>query len=89
MLASGYTQQYTATGTFSDGTTENLTDQVTWFSSNIGVADISNASGSQGLAKGVSPGSTTITAQINGVSDSTDINRDTCGVRVNCRHSCK
>ena len=30
MLAAGFTLQYTAIGTFSDSTTQDLTNQVTW-----------------------------------------------------------
>jgi hypothetical protein len=61
-VAVGFTVQFTATGTFSDGTTEDLTTEVTWESSNIAVAMISNATGSQGLATALETGSTTITA---------------------------
>lgn len=72
-LSAGFTQQFTATGTFSDGTTENLTSQVTWISSSGAVAAISNSPGSQGLAAGLSPGSTTLTAMLHGVSGSTTL----------------
>ena len=40
-LAVGATQQYTATGTYSDSSTQNLTHQVTWASSNTTAATIS------------------------------------------------
>ncbi|HTR23664.1 MAG TPA: Ig-like domain-containing protein [Terriglobales bacterium] len=63
----GSTQRFTATGNFSDGSTENLTSQVTWNSSDVGVATIS----SSGLATSVSTGTTTITARMNGVSGNT------------------
>jgi hypothetical protein len=53
---------FTAIGTFSDLTTQDLTDMVTWSSSNGAVAAISNASGSEGLATSVAAGSTTIGA---------------------------
>ncbi|HTW75627.1 MAG TPA: PilC/PilY family type IV pilus protein [Steroidobacteraceae bacterium] len=65
----GQTQQYTATGTYSDGSTLNLTAQVTWSSSDTGVATI--ASG--GLASGVAAGSTTVTATLSSVSGSTTL----------------
>ena len=52
-LAVGATQQFTATGTYSDRTTQNLTASVTWSSSDESVATISNAPGSNGLATGV------------------------------------
>ena len=61
-IALGTTEQFTATGTFSDGSTQNLTNSVTWSSSNTAVAAVSNALGSEGLATSVSLGSTTITA---------------------------
>ena len=61
-IATGATQQFTATGTYSDGSTQNLTSQVTWTSSNTSVATINSA----GLASGATPGSTTITAAFSG-----------------------
>ena len=61
------TQQFTATGTYSDGSTQNLTTQVTWTSSNTSMATI-NATG---LARGVSAGTTTISAALGSVSNST------------------
>ena len=42
----GATQQFTATGTYSDNTTKDITSQVTWSSSNTAVASI-NAAGLQ------------------------------------------
>lgn len=42
-VAAGETQQFTATGTYSDLTTQNLTASVTWSSSDAAVATISNA----------------------------------------------
>jgi trimeric autotransporter adhesin len=57
----GGTQQFTATGVYSDLSTADLTASVTWSSSSSSVT-ISNASGSQGLATGVSAGAATITA---------------------------
>ena len=61
-------QQFVATGTFSDNTTQDLTAMVTWSSSNASVADISSAAGSNGLATSVATGSTTITATSGSVS---------------------
>jgi Domain of unknown function (DUF4082)/Bacterial Ig-like domain (group 2) len=62
----GATQQFTATGTYSDGSKQNLTSQAAWTSSNTAVATI-NASG---LATAVSAGSTTISAALAGVTNS-------------------
>ncbi|HJW30166.1 MAG TPA: Ig-like domain-containing protein [Saprospiraceae bacterium] len=61
-IANGTTQQFTATETFTDGTTIDLTTLAFWNSSDTGVATISNASGSNGLATAVAAGTTSITA---------------------------
>ncbi len=50
-VPNGLTQQFAATGTFSDGTTQILTDDVTWASSLLGVGTISDTYGSKGLAQ--------------------------------------
>jgi uncharacterized protein YjdB len=63
------TQQYTATGTYSDGTQQDLTGVVTWSSSNVGVATISGT----GLATGVASGSTTISAVYLGFNANTTL----------------
>jgi uncharacterized protein YjdB len=63
-LIAGNTQQFTATGTYSDGSTVNLTSAVTWSSSTTAVATINAA----GLATAASAGSTTITATDGSVS---------------------
>jgi hypothetical protein len=57
----GGTQQYQATGTFSDSTTQNLTNQVTWISSVPTVA-VMNLTG---LATNTGPGTTNVTATSN------------------------
>lgn len=61
--------QYTATGTYSDLSTENITTQVTWTSGNTAIASIS----ASGLATGVGTGSTSITATLGTKSNSTTI----------------
>ena len=61
-IAQGAKQQFTATGTYSDLSTRDLTDQVTWSSSAGTTATISNAPGSQGVATGIATGAVTITA---------------------------
>ena len=63
-LPVGRTQQFKATGTISDGTVEDITTQVTWASSNLTVATISAA----GLATGIAPGKTSITATLSDVT---------------------
>jgi len=60
----GTTQLFTATGTFSDATTQDLTYQSTWSSTNVGVAVVSGT----GLATSTGVGTTTVMAagNING-----------------------
>ena len=60
----GAAQQFAATGTYSDGTTQNLTSQVTWASTKPAVATISANSG---LATGAGVGTSTISATLGGV----------------------
>jgi Bacterial Ig-like domain (group 2) len=63
----GGTQTFTATGHFSDGSTQNLTTSATWTSSNSGsVASVSAAgvATSQTLASGVNAGFTSIQAAV-------------------------
>jgi uncharacterized protein YjdB len=62
-IARGTTVQFTATGTLTDGTTENATDLVTWTSSNPSTVSI-NVNGAQGLAMGLTSGTSTVTATI-------------------------
>jgi hypothetical protein len=66
-IAKGKTQQYTATGTYSDGTTQNLSAQAAWTSSNTAVAKITTPGG---LATALAVGSTTIAATVTAISGS-------------------
>ena len=67
-ITHGATQQFTATGTYSDSSTQDITTSVTWNSSVPAAATISNASGMQGLATGVSVGTTNISATLGGIT---------------------
>jgi len=58
-------QQFTATGTFSDGSAFGLTTQANWSSSNAAVASVNN-----GNATGISSGIVNISATLIGVSGS-------------------
>ncbi len=58
----GKSEQFTATGTFADKTTRDLTASVIWSSSTTSVANISNITGSNGVAILLAVGTTTITA---------------------------
>ena len=66
IILTGASQQFTATGTYSDGSTQNITSQATWASSNTVVATINTA----GLATGNSAGDATISAALTGVTGS-------------------
>ena len=73
-IAPTTTAQFTATGKFSDNSTQNLTTSVSWTSSSPAVATISNTSGTKGVATGVSGGATTITASSGSVSGTGTLN---------------
>ena len=68
-LALGVPGQLTATGTFSDGSTQDITASVAWSSSNGGCLTVSAG----GLATPLSPGSTTVTASLSGISGSVPV----------------
>ena len=72
-IALGTTQQFTATGTYTDGSTQDLTTVVTWSSSSATVAIVSNAVGSYGLATSSGQGTATISATSTSISASTTI----------------
>ena len=72
-IANGLTQQFTATGLYTDNSTQDLTTQVTWASSNGAVATVSNAAGSNGLATAAGAGSTTVSATSGGVTGDTTL----------------
>ncbi len=65
-IVMGATQQFTATATYKDGSTGNVTSMVSWTVANPAVTSIS----ADGLATPAASGSTTITASLNGVSAS-------------------
>ena len=68
-IAQVATQQFTATGTYSDSSTQNLTGLATWSSSSATVATITTG----GLATGIGPGGTTIQATVGSISGSTNL----------------
>ena len=65
----GGTLLLTATGTYSNNATQNLSATVTWTTSPTGIASI----GASGLAAGLTVGSTTVTAALGAVSGSTTL----------------
>ena len=69
--AAGTTAQFTATGVYTDNSTEDLTAQATWASSDSAVAMVSNAAGSKGVAITTGVGSATVSATSGDVSGDT------------------
>jgi len=67
-IQKGSTQQFTATGNYSDGTHPDLTTQVTWSAAPAANATISNAAGSQGLATALAVGPITVSASWGGAT---------------------
>ncbi|WP_311567161.1 Ig-like domain-containing protein [Photobacterium arenosum] len=77
-LVTGTQQQFTATGLFSDGSTQDLTPQVTWDSDNTAAATIS----ASGLAEAIAAGTANITASFNGTT-SAPVNLTVTAATVN------
>jgi CSLREA domain-containing protein len=67
-LAEGVSGQFTATGTYADGSTANITPYVTWASATLSVATINIS----GLATALVPGTSAITASRAGVTSPAD-----------------
>jgi hypothetical protein len=65
----GRAQRFTATGTYSDGTMQDLSSSVTWASANTPVATIT----AKGVATGVTPGTSLISATLGSISGSTTL----------------
>ena len=68
-VAKGVVEQFTATGSFSDGSQHDLTGSATWSSSLTSVATVS----STGLATSTGQGATTISATVGSISGSTQL----------------
>lgn len=68
-LALGLAQQMVATGHYSNGTTSDITNLVTWVSTDEAVALVDSG----GLVSSVTEGPTTIEASLNGITGSTPL----------------
>jgi uncharacterized protein YjdB len=66
-------EQLVATGTFADGTSQTVTGAAKWTSSSSSVATVNNGSTFRGVLSAIAPGSTTVTALLNGIVGSADI----------------
>jgi trimeric autotransporter adhesin len=80
-IPAGVVVNLSATGTFSDGTTQDLTVPCNWASQNTGVATVNNSGANSGIMTAISPGSATITAtspaSLGGIVGSTGLNVNT------------
>jgi hypothetical protein len=68
--SAGTVQQFTATGTFSDGSTQDITLNSHWSSSVASVATIANGPNAAGQASCVAAGTTVIGANSGGTTGS-------------------
>jgi hypothetical protein len=77
------TQEFSAIGTFTDGTTQDLSNSVAWFSSDASILTIQTSGQSDpGLGTGIKAGAATVTAVLNGVAGSTTVEVDSNAVRI-------
>ncbi len=68
-MPKGLTEQLSATEGFSDGTSKDVTSQVTWTSSNPGMATVSSG----GLLSAVGQGPVSVTASLAGLTGTTSV----------------
>jgi len=72
-LPLGSTRQFTARGTYEDGSVRDITNDVTWVTDDASVASISNSDGTRGLATPIKIGTTTVRARLGGLEDKAPI----------------
>src|SRR5262249_45457684 len=72
-VAAGFNQQFRATGVYSDTTTDDLTNQVSWSSQDPAIATISDQLAAKGLAQALTPGTATIKATLGDLSGSSSL----------------
>lgn len=75
-LASGATEQLSATGVFSDNSTQDLANQVTWQSSDATIASISSG----GLLTALKKGTVSVTATLNSISGTGTVTVDSAAL---------
>jgi hypothetical protein len=73
VITTGNTQQFTATGIYSDESQNDLTGLVEWSTTDNGIASIGNDPGTSGLVQSVTTGKVDITATYENYSDTTSI----------------
>lgn len=72
-IAKGYSIGMTATGIFSDASSQDISRSVIWQSANAGVATIGNAGSDAGVLRALAVGTTTISASLSGITQSTSV----------------
>jgi trimeric autotransporter adhesin len=72
-IAAGQSQAFTATATLTDGTTLDVTASVHWSVANPLLANISNTLGTEGVLSALVPGSSTVSASLNGTTGSANL----------------
>jgi plastocyanin len=73
-LTTGSTMQYMAMGMYADNTLLDVTADATWASTNTAVASVSSSASSPGLVTALAPGTSTISATVDGMSGATPVN---------------
>lgn len=79
----GASTQFTATATFSNGSTQDVTSLASWTSTAPAVATVSDATGAKGTVTAVAAGSSLITASFGGLTGSTTVTASPAGVPAN------
>ena len=74
-LELGANQQFTATGKLTDGTTQDLTESVSWSTSDQAVLRVNTTAGRVGLANTRGAGSASISAAVGGIVGSASVTR--------------
>lgn len=69
-LCSSLSHQFTATGTYSDKSTRDITKLVEWYSSNLSSAIVSNEEETKGLTTAINTGEAQIFARLGGIMSS-------------------
>src|SRR3989338_4875663 len=72
----GTVQQFAATGTYSDGSSQDVTALASLSSSDAAVAAVSNNQANKGLASGIAIGTATITVSLNGIDGTAQLTVD-------------
>ena len=72
-MPAGIRRNFQASGVYTDGSIEDLTDQVVWSSSDSAVATVDNGSSSKGYVEAIAAGSTTISASYGAVNAETEL----------------